>query len=622
MFNFSALVQNKHPSISVCIPLFNGRDYVLECLGSLESEHNLISEILISDDGSRDSSLKKVEHFLRKSRINAKIFKNSGPKGIVGNCNFLATKAKGDFLKFLFQDDLIDKNFLSEMILPLQNEKNISMIFCDRRLKLESNSNACLQIFDGCSDLSSKWSKLEFIQDGIDLFEDPLLLEGPINKIGEPSNTLISKKHFEEVGGFTEGYKQLLDLELWFKLFAVGKIAYIDKKLSTFRVHPFQESQNNFYKDLISKETIQIYMGLLTNPLYSKISSDAKSRVCQKLISASISDKVEVEVFNKKIFDLNETIDEKESELKSKNQRISFIEGTLVWKFRRSYMKLYYLYKKLFERSGNIIKPPNLFNFKHFKGLCFPRFKNVKFTIIICYYNKFEETFLCLESILKNITNINYEIILVDDHSDENNDFLSCIQNIKIIRNQINLGFLKSCNIGASYASGEFLVFLNNDTQVDQDWLKSCFSLLNKKNIGAIGSKLLYPDGKLQEAGGIIWNDATGCNYGKGYNPILPEYNYVREVDYCSGASLITPKTVFDKIGGLADEFEPAYYEDTDYCFRLKASGFKVFYQPNSVVYHYEGLSCGTNLNEGVKKHQLKNSYIFRENGSRNYLII
>ena len=214
---------------------------------------------------------------------------------------------------------------------------------------------------------------------------------------------------------------------------------------------------------------------------------------------------------------------------------------------------------------------------------------------------------------MKNITDVNYEVILVDDYSNENQEFSSCLHNIKIIRNEKNLGFLLSCNVGALCATGEYLVFLNNDTQVDKNWLYASLSLLKNKNIGAVGSKLLYPNGNLQEAGGIIWNDASGCNYGKGDYPVLPEYNYVREVDYCSGASLITPKTVFNKLGGFSEEFEPAYYEDTDYCFRLKAAGLKVFYQPDSVVYHYEGLSCGTNLNEGVKSYQLKNASFFRQ---------
>ena len=603
--------------------MLNGSNTIISCLESLEKQQGYILEVLISDDSSIDDSLSLISSYQKRTGLSIRVMRNPNCKGISSNCNFLARTAKGNLIKFLFQDDLIDDDFFSKMLLPFKENSNVSLVFCNRRLKLESDSKESLEIYEGCRDLSAKWSKLNSIQDGFDLFEDPCFLDAPINKIGEPSSTIVSKKHFVKVGGFSEDFKQLLDLELWFKLFAVGKVAFVNKELSTFRIHQQQESHKNLINDPSSREAIKLYLSLLTDPLYTQISSHAKLKICKKLMLASVGDKIDAEVFNRKVLDLNEVfnrkvfdlnniIDDKESEITKKSNRINFMEGTMVWKFRRSYMKFYYLYKKVFERSGKIINPPNLLNFKSFKNLHFPRFSEIKFTIIICYHNNFEETYLCLESILKNTSDVNYEVILVDDYSHENQEFSSCLHNIKIIRNEKNLGFLLSCNKGALSAIGEYLVFLNNDTQVDKNWLYASLSLLKNKNIGAVGSRLLYPNGILQEAGGIIWNDATGCNYGKGEDPALPEYNFVREVDYCSGASLITPKTVFNSMGGFSEEFEPAYYEDTDYCFRLKSLGLKVFYQPDSVVYHYEGLSCGTNLNEGVKSYQLKNASFFR----------
>lgn len=600
--------------VSICIPIYNGKPFLYDCIKSVSTQVYTNLEVLVSDDGSVDGSLQFFETVYRELEISfpLRIFENKG-LGISKNCNFLAANASGIFIKFLFQDDIIDEDFLSEMLLPLKDNSNVSLVFCNRRLKLESNSKESLKIYEGCRDLSAKWSKLKPIQDGFDLFDDPFLLDAPINKVGEPSSTLVSKKHFAKVGGFSEDLKQLLDLELWFKLFAVGKVAFVDKELSTFRIHKQQESFNNLVNDTSTGEAIELYLNLLTDSLYTQISSQTKLKICKKLTLAAVGDKIDSEVFNRKVLELNNIIDDKETEIIKKSNRISFMEATLVWKFRRAYMKLYYLYKKIFERGRYIINPPNLLKFRSFRNLYFPQFSEINFTIIICYHNNFKETYLCLESILKNITDVNYEVILVDDYSNENQEFSSCLHNIKIIRNEKNLGFLLSCNLGALSAIGEYLVFLNNDTQVNKNWLHTCLSLLKNKNIGAVGSKLLYPNGNLQEAGGIIWNDASGCNYGKGDFPALPEYNFVREVDYCSGASLITPKIVFNNIGGFSEEFEPAYYEDTDYCFRLKAAGLQVLYQPDSVVYHYEGLSCGTNLNEGAKSYQLKNASVFRK---------
>jgi len=593
--------------------LLNGRETIIACLESLEKQHRYIHEVLVSDDGSRDDSFSLISRYQKRTKLNIRVIRNPNSTGISTNCNFLASTACGDLIKFLFQDDLIDDDFFSNMLLPFTENSNVSLVFCNRRLKLESDSKESLEIYEGCRDLSAKWSKLKSTQDGFELLEDPYLLDAPINKVGEPSSTIVSKKHFVKVGGFSEDFKQLLDLDLWFKLFAVGKVAFVNKELSTFRIHHQQESHKNLINNTSSREAIKLYLSLLTDPLYTQISSHAKLKICKKLMLSAVGDKIDAEVFNRKVLDLNNIIDDKEAEITKKSNRINFMEGTMVWKFRRCYMKFYYLYKKVFERGGKIINPPNLLNFKSFKNLHFPRFSEINFSIIICYHNNFEETYLCLESILKNITDVNYEVILVDDYSHENQEFSSCLYNTKIIKNEKNLGFLLSCNKGALSAVGEYLVFLNNDTQVDKNWLYASLSLLKNKNIGAVGSKLLYPSGHLQEAGGIIWNDATGCNYGKGEDPALPEYNFVREVDYCSGASLITPRTVFNSMGGFSGKFEPAYYEDTDYCFRLKSEGLKVFYQPDSVVYHYEGLSCGTNLNEGIKSYQLKNASFFRK---------
>lgn len=228
-------------------------------------------------------------------------------------------------------------------------------------------------------------------------------------------------------------------------------------------------------------------------------------------------------------------------------------------------------------------------------------------SIIIPVYNKYLYTFNCLNSIAKNIdSSIAFEILVIDDCStDETEEQLKKVFGIRILRNSENLGFLRSCNIGASQAKGKYLYFLNNDTQILPNCLESLLSSIeNAQLIGAIGSKLLYPSGKLQEAGCIIWQDATGWNYGRLDSADQPEYNYVREVDYCSGASLLVKTELFNQLGSFSKNFLPAYYEDTDLCFAIRKLGYKVLYQPKSQLIHYEGISSGTNINSGVKKYQ------------------
>jgi O-antigen biosynthesis protein len=236
-------------------------------------------------------------------------------------------------------------------------------------------------------------------------------------------------------------------------------------------------------------------------------------------------------------------------------------------------------------------------------------------SIIIPVYNQFDYTYQCLKSIKENTTDITYEIIIADDVSTDKTSKLSkFVENVKVIRNSNNLGFLKNCNNAAKTARGSYLLFLNNDTTVTLGWLKPLVELMEKDDtIGITGSKLIYPNGILQEAGGVIWSNGDGWNYGRNDIANKPEYNYVKEVDYISGAAMMIRGSLWMKIGGFDERFAPAYYEDTDLAFAVRKEGMKVVFQPQSIVVHYEGMSNGTDTENGIKKFQVENKEKFKE---------
>lgn len=231
----------------------------------------------------------------------------------------------------------------------------------------------------------------------------------------------------------------------------------------------------------------------------------------------------------------------------------------------------------------------------------------IRCTIIIPVFNKVEYTFECIRSLIREVDLQETEIIVVNNAStDDTSRMLNYMNDfVHVIDNQENTGFVRACNQGAAVARGAYLVFLNNDTVVEAGWLKNLIATAEADStVGAVGSMLIYPDGRLQEAGGIVWIDGTAHNYGRGHSPAIRKFNYAREVDYCSAASLLVRKGLFDELGGFDERYSPAYYEDTDLCFGIRSLGYKVMYQPASRLVHHEGVTAGTDTQSGFKQYQ------------------
>jgi O-antigen biosynthesis protein len=262
-------------------------------------------------------------------------------------------------------------------------------------------------------------------------------------------------------------------------------------------------------------------------------------------------------------------------------------------------------------RGGNRFRPPPARAYRaetQVRPLTVQTSQHPDVSIVVPAYGQPLSTFTCLASIARH-TQGAFEVIVVDDASPEPlAAALSCVSGVRFERNGRNLGFIGTCNRAATLARGTIIVLLNNDTIVTDGWLDALVDVFAQHpDAGVVGAKLVYPDGRLQEAGGIVWRDGSAWNLGRDEDPQRPEYDYLREADYCSGACLAVPRALWNAVGGFDTRYAPAYYEDTDLAFAVRAAGRKVFYQPRATVVHFEGVTSGTDVTQGIKRHQAVN---------------
>jgi O-antigen biosynthesis protein len=236
-------------------------------------------------------------------------------------------------------------------------------------------------------------------------------------------------------------------------------------------------------------------------------------------------------------------------------------------------------------------------------------------SIVIPVYNQFAHTLACLRAIAAHPPRLACEVIVVDDgSSDQTRETLARVRGLRYLRRQDNAGFVAACNDGARQARGRYLVFLNNDTVPQPGWLDALVGTFDAHPAaGLVGAQLLYPDGRLQEAGGVVFSDGSAWNYGRGERADDPRFAFVREADYCSGAAIALPRDLFAQLGGFDARYAPAYYEDTDLAFAVRGAGRKVLYQPAARVVHVEGATAGTDPRAGAKAFQQRNRHVFVE---------
>ncbi len=210
-------------------------------------------------------------------------------------------------------------------------------------------------------------------------------------------------------------------------------------------------------------------------------------------------------------------------------------------------------------------------------------------SVVIVLHNKFALTMTALSS-LRAVYAGGIELILVDSGSrDQTRHIARYLSGARIVRFAHNVGFVAACNTALAHATAPAVLYLNNDLTLGIKSIELALARLQSDpRIGAVGAKFIRTNGLLQEAGSIIWRDGSTMGYLRDGDPACPEANFVRDVDFCSGAFLLVRASCLKELGGFDDDFRPAYYEETDLCVRLRKSGYRVVYDPSVVVQHVE----------------------------------
>jgi glycosyltransferase involved in cell wall biosynthesis len=257
------------PLVSICIPTHNGEKYLEEALHSVLRQTYRPLELVISDDDSTDQTLQIIDRIFNHVGFECRVYQHT-PEGMVQNWNYCVEQARGEFIKFLFQDDLLAPDCIVAMVALAQEDENIGMVFSRRGIIVEGNitrSRLTKKLITGSKDVHRGWTHLRSIQSGQELLSDPNLLHGNLNKIGEPSCVLLRQEVFSQIGGFNPSFCQLVDFECWLRIMMAYKIGFIGRELAQFRIHADQYSIHNHKIGEAGKDWKQFFPWLWTGPV-------------------------------------------------------------------------------------------------------------------------------------------------------------------------------------------------------------------------------------------------------------------------------------------------------------------------------------------------------------------
>jgi glycosyltransferase involved in cell wall biosynthesis len=284
-FGCLTAMPSQPPRVSLCIPACNGYAFVAEALSSALAQTRPADEIVISDSGSTDGTLDELARVTRERCGNIRVLPDTTP-GMVPNWNAAAKAASGDYVKFLFQDDVLEPRCLQAMLQIATTDPRIGLVFCRRRVIVEPSAEGThvARWYREHEDLSGGFEPLQKVQDGRQLLARRTFLDEPLNKIGEPSAVLIRKDAFESLGGFDPSLRQLVDLDLWLRLLSNWRVGFVNESLVRFRVHDRQVSSVNARTHEAHGEEDEIMKRLARPEFFRWLHPSVKIRLRQRLL--------------------------------------------------------------------------------------------------------------------------------------------------------------------------------------------------------------------------------------------------------------------------------------------------------------------------------------------------
>lgn len=267
------------PLVSICLPIFNGKEFLQEALDSIKNQTYENIELIVSDDNSIDNSINIIIDFKKSVNFPVFIF-NHKPSGIGANWNNCVINSNGDYIKFLFQDDKLESNCIEKMVKYALKSQKIGLVYSKRNFLYDRINKKNTEWIKSYGNLHLSWKNNKVIDGkinkGVDLLKDNYLLSSPQNKVGEPTAVLIKKEVFKKVGFFSEELKQNLDIEFWYRLMKFFDVIFVDEALLSFRLHENQTTNKNLKAKL--NESFLFYKSIYNN-LFWQLSFNWKRKL-------------------------------------------------------------------------------------------------------------------------------------------------------------------------------------------------------------------------------------------------------------------------------------------------------------------------------------------------------